>query len=127
MSDLFEFFASTVRCYIENDVLTIGMGDDGEMSDKFVIITRLDEEETVGAGAIGLQTNFTLQEYSNAISVLNVSRHAVEILISKEKEKKIGVGRIRVNYDSDKFSFDEFVRYIHLIFDNCNIDLRMSF
>lgn len=64
---IINFSANFVSCYTEYNVPVIGIGDDPEEPEHYIIISRfIDKNETIDE-AIGLQGYFLDAEVSNAI------------------------------------------------------------
>lgn len=141
------FFGSTVSCYTENGVLTIGIGNDAVDPTHFVIIARLDEDEdedddddddsneqedeTKSSGNftennIGIQTNFSRFESEAAISRISITGTHMQILIKSEKIDELGAQQIDINLIQDDSTLNELVRYLHQIFDDTTVELLIN-
>lgn len=79
------FFASTLKCYEEDGVLVIALGDHPEAPANFMMITRLDDEDnaTVDAG-IGFQTDHAEYERSDAIEKVTLRSGSLEVVVKPE-------------------------------------------
>lgn len=145
------FLGSTVSCYTENGVLTIGIGNDAVDPTHFVIIARLDEDEdededddddddddnnehedeTKSSGNfaennIGIQTNFSRYESEAAISRISITGTHMQILIKSEKIDELGAQQIDINLTQDNSTLNELVRYLHQIFDDTTVELLIN-
>jgi hypothetical protein len=129
MSVEIEFFAETVRCYTENEVLIIGLGDQGETPANFVIVTRFDETEDVEGNddAIGVQTNLSEREYSGVVNKITLTKNIFEILIKKYKIDEIEISRIKIGFDYSKIDSGKLIEYLHGIFDRSSVVLDISY
>ncbi|MCD5989843.1 hypothetical protein KDX30_18270 [Pseudomonas sp. CDFA 553] len=80
-----KFVASTIKCYEEDGVLIVALGDDPENPANFIIITRLDDEDnaTVNDG-IGFQTHQSEYEISNAIAKVSLHSDSLEVTVKPE-------------------------------------------
>jgi hypothetical protein len=80
-----KFVASTVKCYEEDGVLIVALGDDPEHPANFMIVTRLDDEDnaTVNDG-IGFQTHKSEYEMPNAIAKVSLRPDSLEIMVKPE-------------------------------------------
>ena len=125
---LFEFTGTTVHCYTENDVRTIGIGDDDFSPTNFVIISRLDEDEDEDLHHpvdknIGIQTNFSNFESEAAITAISLKENKLLITIKPEKIRELGAGQICISLNVNSAALRELARYLHLIFDEANLDI----
>lgn len=84
-SSMKSFVASTIRSYEEDGVMTVGLGDHPENPSNFIIITRLDDEDnaTVDDG-IGLLTDESKYERSNAIEKISYHSDRLELVVRPE-------------------------------------------
>lgn len=80
-----KFVASTIKCYEEDGVLIIALGDDPENPANFMMITRLDDEDnaTVNDG-IGFQTHEADYEMPDAIAKVSLRSDSLEVLVKPE-------------------------------------------
>ncbi|MCQ3001104.1 hypothetical protein NLO98_15220 [Pseudomonas syringae] len=80
-----KFVASTIKCYEEDGVLIVALGDDPENPANFIIITHLDDEDnaTVNDG-IGFQTHQSEYEISNAIAKVSLHSDSLEVTVKPE-------------------------------------------
>lgn len=80
-----KFVASTIKCYEENGVLIVALGDDPENPANFIIITRLDDEDnaTVNDG-IGFQTHEAEYEMPDAIAKFSLHSDSLEVTVKPE-------------------------------------------
>ncbi|RMS65585.1 hypothetical protein [Pseudomonas syringae] len=80
-----KFFASTIKCYEEDEVLVIALGDDQVAPSNFMIITRLDDEDnaTVNDG-IGFQTDQAEYEMHDAIEKVILRPDSLEVVVKSE-------------------------------------------
>lgn len=78
------FDATYIKCYEEDEVLTVAISDDAVDPQGFIIITRLDEEDSASIDAcIGLQTAAAEYEMADAIQKVSLSNNKLEIEIKK--------------------------------------------
>ncbi|MCD5975703.1 hypothetical protein [Pseudomonas quasicaspiana] len=80
-----KFVASTIKCYEEDGVLIVALGDDPENPANFMMITRLDDEDnaTVNDG-IGFQTHEADYEMPDAIAKVSLRSDSLEVLVKPE-------------------------------------------
>ena len=121
----FEFFAHVVKCYVENDVSTIGFSDNNEKPENYVIITRLDEDDLEPDDAVGIQTSLSGQEYTRSISKIDLKRENIEIYLNKDGMEKIGFKKIIIRFDEKNANIGQLIEYINNIFDDTNVILSV--
>lgn len=80
-----KFFASTIKCYEEDDVLVVALSDGPVDPANFMIITRLDDEDnhTLDEG-IGFQTDQAEYEMSDAIEKVILRSDSLEVVVKSE-------------------------------------------
>ncbi|WP_449506757.1 hypothetical protein [Enterobacter hormaechei] len=71
MSNVKNLIAACINCYEENDVFTIGIGDDRHDPKNFIIIGRFDEDELPVNECIGFQSESTEYELTDSIRSLH--------------------------------------------------------
>ncbi|NHZ38518.1 hypothetical protein [Massilia rubra] len=121
MKTLYEFIGSTVSCYIENEVITIAIGNDEIDPSEYIIITRLDEYDNpdeISDVATGFQTS--LSEYESAAAVAEIKLHGNEmkILIKPKKITEVGAEHIKITLATDGGAMSQPTKYLHCIFDD---------
>ncbi|GGF44825.1 hypothetical protein GCM10011611_59030 [Aliidongia dinghuensis] len=120
MAKILKFFANVVRCYVEDDVITVGFGDDDYAPKAYTIITRFDDEEenySEGEGPIGIQTNLSEIESSSAIASIELKDNFIKIKINERKRTYVGVDEIIIEFEPSKENVDSINKYFHMIFD----------
>jgi hypothetical protein len=121
-----KFFANVVRCFTENDVITLGLSDSDFSPDKYVIITYFgDDIENLrdGDDGIGIQTNLSIRENSSAISKIIVGRDFLNIFIRSDKTKIVGVSKIEIKFSEEKNYQNEIRDYLEKILMNSDAEL----
>ena len=80
-----KFVASTIKCYEEDGVLIVALGDAPENPANFMMITRLDDEDnaTVNDG-IGFQTHEAEYEIPDAIAKVSLHSDSLEVTVKPE-------------------------------------------
>lgn len=124
--DILEFSASAVSCYTENDVVTIGVGDDEHSPEHYLIITYLEEGNSPKDTEIGLQTNLSETECSAAISQIKLKTRLMEIFIRKEMVPIVGASTIRVHLDCNSTELTKLSRYLSSVFDGSGTQLNIE-
>ena len=93
------FFASTIKYYEEDEVLTVALGDDADNPSNFLIITRLDDEDNASVDdGIGLLTDQAKYEVSGAITKVLLGLNSLEVIIKPEFTEFFGDSSIGVEF-----------------------------
>ncbi len=88
------FVASTLRCYEEDDVLVVALGDDAQAPANFIIITRLDDDDHASVEeGIGFHTDQAEYERSDAIEKVIFSPDSLEVVVKPEYAEFFGDSR----------------------------------
>ncbi|MBC2214027.1 hypothetical protein HCA87_00455 [Listeria welshimeri] len=120
------FDATIINCYTENDVVTIGIGDDEIAPNNYIIISRLDEDGVDTNDSIGFQTSESSREYSNAINLVKVKKHLIEVRITEDKVKEIGVSVIKISFNPNKVDMNLFFNYLRNIFIGSSVIINIT-
>jgi|GEM_PF-4773168 len=120
-----EFTASTVSCYTENDVLTIGVGDDPVSPKNYIIISRLDDGGSVD-DSIGIQTHLSEAEVSDAIKEIYLSLDKLIIKIEDRKKDDVHASEIVALLPRDDPGFDQLKKYVHEIFYGSSVHINVN-
>lgn len=116
------FLGTVINCYIENDVLIIGIGNDKISPNQYLIISKLNEDE-IGE-SIGIQTYLSDIEIVNAIDSLVLKFNYLIINIKRNKENEVGARKIIVKFkDIDLVLL---AKYINDIFLNSSITIEIE-
>ncbi|PIT58734.1 hypothetical protein [Snodgrassella alvi] len=122
MAKEIRFFASVLSCYTENDVLTIGIGNDPILPDRYLIISRFDDGEI--DDSIGIQTYISEIEVANAIENIVLKKNSFTIDIKKKKENEVCARKIIINFDN--IDTNLLVKYINEIFLNSSVKVIIN-
>ncbi len=120
--------ASTIKCYEEDGVLIVALGDNPENPANFMIITRLDDENnaTVNDG-IGFQTHEAEYEMSNAIAKVSLRSDSLEVVVKPEFTDFFGgssfVAEIPKGSNDSSTQFSELKDALQTIFSGAQIEL----
>lgn len=123
-----KFVASTIKCYEEDGVLIVALGDDSESPANFMIITRLDDEDnaTVNDG-IGLQTHQAEYEISNAIAKVSLHSDSLEVMVKPEFIDFFGnssfVAEIPPDSNNSSTQFSALKDALQTIFSGAEVEL----
>ncbi|MBL3831570.1 hypothetical protein EGU77_29925 [Pseudomonas syringae pv. theae] len=80
-----KFFATTIKCYEEDDVLIIALSDGSVAPSNFMIITRLDDEDNAMVNdGIGFQTDQAEYEMPDAIEKVVLRSDSLEVVVKPE-------------------------------------------
>lgn len=116
------FFATTINCYTENDVLIVGIGNHAISPDRYLIISRFDEGEI--DDAIGIQTNNSTMEVANAISNLFLRKNSLTIEIKADKQYLVGEQTLTTEFTDQNITL--LIKYIKKIFLGSSVNLSID-
>lgn len=124
MSNVNSFSAMCVNCYKEDDVLTIGVGDDTHEPKNFIIIGRFYEDEVPVNECIGFQSESTKYELTDAISSVQLIEDKLVIVLNDDAAKKIGIREYHVVSPAAKDS-KTLGKYLREVFDDSDVPLQL--
>lgn len=130
MSNIIKFFISTVTSYTEDDVDIIAFGDDDEMPQNYVIISRFDDpgaDDSPRDEMIGIQTSQSAYEVSAAILSIKLSRNSIEIVIRDELADKVGANILVADFSINDNSFENLRKYVERIILGSNINFMKGY
>lgn len=108
------FTATEVNCYVEDDVTSIGIGDDAVSPDHFIILSRFDEEDEDVDNTIGLMTHLSDIEAINTIKKIILVREKMVISLASQ------VG-ITINLSIEDSHFNQLHDYLLQILQGSSI------
>lgn len=124
MNKIKEFTAVCVNCYEEDDVLTIGVGDDAHDPINFIIIGRFDEDELPVNECIGFQSEATEYEIANAIQSIQIRNNELVIVLNDDTANKAGVREYHADISTVKDT-DLLTQYLRKVFDGSDVILKL--
>lgn len=108
-----------INCYTENDVITIGIGDDPMVSKNYLIISRFDEYDI--DNSIGIQTSLSDYEIENAIDEIIFEKKTLIIKIKEMKVKEVNNEIITVKFSNQNIDYKLLNDYFHKIVKGSSI------
>ncbi|ELE9705870.1 hypothetical protein HV357_12300 [Enterobacter cloacae] len=124
MSNVKNFIAACINCYEENDVFTIGIGDDSHDPKNFIIIGRFDEDELPVNECIGFQSESTEYELTDSIRSVQLTEDKLVIVLNEDVAKKIGIREYHVVIPAAKDS-KTLGKYLREVFDDSDVPLQL--
>lgn len=124
MSNVKNLIAAYINCFEENDVLTIGIGDDTHDPKNFIIIGRFDEDELPINDCIGFQSESTEYELTDSIRSVQLTDGKLVIVLNDDAAKKIGISEYRVVIRAAK-DFKSLEKYLREMFDGSDVPLQL--
>lgn len=94
MRNVKNFAATCINCTEEDDVLTIGVGDDDYDPKNFIIIGRFDEDELPVNECIGFQSESTEYELTDSIRSVQLTDDKLVIVLNDDAAKKLASANI---------------------------------
>ncbi|WP_375602711.1 Imm10 family immunity protein [Enterobacter hormaechei] len=124
MRNVKKFAATCINCTEEDDVLTIGVGDDDYDPKNFIIIGRFDEDELPVNECIGFQSESTEYELTDSIRSVQLTDDKLVIVLNDDAAKKIGISEYHVDITAAKDS-NSLARYLREMFDGSDVPLQL--
>lgn len=124
MNKIKKFTAVCVNCYEEDDVLTIGVGDDDHDPKNFVIIGRFDEDELPVNECIGFQSEATEHEIADAIQSIQLRTNELVIVLNDNTANKVGVREYHAVISTMKDT-ELLKQYLREAFDGSDVILQL--
>lgn len=122
-----KFAAAAIKCYEEDEVLTVALGDDFKNPSNFLVITRLDDEDNASVDdGIGLLTEYANYEMSGAISEVVLGLNSLEVVVKPEFTDFFGSLSIVAEFlpRSNELSINylDLKQWLHDIFEGSNVN-----
>ena len=124
MVEIKELKASCINCYEEDDVLTIGVGDDANDPKNFIIIGRFDEDELPVNECIGFQSDATEYEIADAIQSVQLDTDKLVIVLNDAAANKVGVREYHAVISKIKDAA-LLTQYLQKVFDGSDVNLQL--
>lgn len=124
MRNVKNFAATCINCTEEDDVLTIGVGDDDYDPKNFIIIGRFDEDELPVNECIGFQSESTEYELTDSIHSVQLTDDKLVIVLNDDAAKKIGISEYHVVIPAAKDS-KSLAKYLREMFDGSDVPLQL--
>ncbi|MGF3808547.1 hypothetical protein L6Y89_05505 [Enterobacter mori] len=124
MRNVKNFAATCINCTEEDDVLTIGVGDDDYDPKNFIIIGRFDEDELPVNECIGFQSESTEYELTDSIRSVLLTDDKLVIVLNDDAAKKIGISEYHVVIPAAKDP-KSLAKYLREMFDGSDVPLQL--
>ena len=124
MRNVKNFAATCINCTEEDDVLTIGVGDDDYDPKNFIIIGRFDEDELPVNECIGFLSESTEYELTDSIRSVQLTDDKRVIVLNDDAAKKIGISEYHVVIPAAKDS-KSLAKYLREMFDGSDVPLQL--
>ncbi|RHI04029.1 hypothetical protein DW184_09975 [Enterobacter cloacae] len=124
MSNVNNFSAMCINYYEEDDVFTIGIGDDSHDPKNFIIIGRFDEDELPVNECIGFQSESTEHELRDSIRSVLFTEDKLVIALNVDAVKMIGIREYHVDIPAAKDS-KYLEKYLREVFDGSDVPLQL--
>lgn len=124
MRNVKNFAATCINCTEEDDVLTIGVGDDDYDPKNFIIIGRFDEDELPVNECIGFQSESTEYELTDSIRSVQLTDDKLVIVLNDDAAKKIGISEYHVVIPAAKDS-KSLAKHLREMFDGSDVPLQL--
>ncbi|MFX2608698.1 hypothetical protein [Enterobacter mori] len=125
MSNVKNIIAASINCYEENDVLTVGIGDDNHDPKNFIIIGRFDEDELPVNECIGFQSESTEYELTDSIRSVQLTEDKLVIVLNEDAVKMIGIREYHVVIPAGKDS-KSLGKCLREVFEGSDVPLQLS-
>ncbi|MCU5775254.1 Imm10 family immunity protein [Erwiniaceae bacterium BAC15a-03b] len=124
MSNTKKFTAKCVNCTNEDDVLTIGVGDDDQDPKNFFMIGRFDEDDLSVDECIGFQTEATNFEVAGSIESVVLTADKLSVTINSKGEAEAGNKEFEALLP-EKYDLTKLKIYLTEIFDGSRVKLTL--
>lgn len=124
MSNVKSLIAACINCYEENDVFTIGVGDDSHDPKNFIIIGRFDEDELPVHECIGFQSESTEYELTDSICSVQLTEDKLVIVLNENAVKMIGIREYHVVIPAAKDS-KSLGKCLREVFEGSDVPLQL--
>ncbi|WP_130626538.1 Imm10 family immunity protein [Enterobacter sp. A8] len=125
MSIIKNLVATCINCAEENDVLTIGIGDDSHDPKNFIIIGRFDEDELSVNECICFQSESTEYELTDSIRSVQLIEDKLVIVLNEDAVKMIGIREYHVVIPAAKDS-KSLGKCLWEVFEGSDVPLELS-
>ncbi|MBN6399441.1 hypothetical protein M2M22_17455 [Enterobacter hormaechei] len=125
MSNVKNIIAACINCYEENDVFTIGIGDDNHDPKNFIIIGRYDEDELPVNECIGFQSDSSEYELTDSIRSVQLTEDKLVIVLNENAVKMIGIREYHVVIPAAKDS-KSLGKCLREVFEGSDVPLQLS-
>ncbi|MGE9553171.1 hypothetical protein ACQPT2_18665 [Erwinia amylovora] len=122
MSNEKKFVGTCVSCTDEDDVLTIGVGDDDSDPENFFIIGRFDEDDLSVDECIGFQSDATEYEIAGAVASVTLDKNVITVSLHQHAADKTGISQYSADISSTE-NLTELKEYLRDIFDGSKANL----
>ncbi|KLG16248.1 hypothetical protein YA52_17610 [Enterobacter roggenkampii] len=126
MSNVKNLIAACINCYKENDVFTIGIGDDNHGPKNFIIIGRFDENELPVNECIGFQSESTEYELTDSIRSVQLTEDKLVIVLNEDAVKMIGITEYHVVIPTAEDS-KSLGKYLREVFEGSDVPLQLPY
>lgn len=114
MSTDIVFIATSVNCYVEDEVTVIGISDSDISPDNFIILTRFDEDEESVDNRIGLITHLSDIEAIHAIKQITIGRDIFILVLNNDIQ-------ITAHLNVDETDFIQLKTYLFALLKDSHI------
>lgn len=127
MKKIISFDGNIVKCYTEDEVKIIAIGDGEIEPDNYIIISRLKEEKGKNTrDSIYLDSSTADIGYYGAIERISIFNDAIEIVISDNKQAKMNASEFKVNIEQKPINLQLLLQYVKDIFSEDMIDIKLT-
>ncbi|WP_414501891.1 hypothetical protein [Zymobacter sp. IVIA_5232.4 C2] len=125
MQDIHRFEATSVSCFSENGVDIIGLSDDDQEPEHFVVLMQMREEGIPGEQSIEMQTEATGRPVTGSFMAVRLAGHHMQVALTEEWQELLGYGTIEVILP-ERHEHQLLAQYLHLCLDDTAIELTID-
>lgn len=123
MPDIQRFNATSVSYFSENSVDIIGLSDDDQEPDHFVVVMHLSQNERSPLHCIELQTEAMVHPLAGAIQAVTLSAQQLMITLTDSARAELGYRALEVTLP-ERHERQLLLQYLHLCFDDAALTIE---
>lgn len=125
MINIQTFNAVCISCSDEDDVLTIGVGDDNHDPKSYFIIGRFDEDGLSVDECIGFQSDSTEYELAGAIEAILLNSNSLIVTLNERAANKTGFKHYKADIQ-EKSDTTQLKIFIQDIFSDSTVSIKVE-
>ncbi|MCD8176924.1 MAG: hypothetical protein LUE98_05660 [Tannerellaceae bacterium] len=118
----FTFYASTINCVTDCEVLIIGIGDDDIEPENYIILSYLDGDED----GVDIESSRSVRHQYDAIESIEIKDRVITLVIKEDKIEIVGFRTAIIEYNPEEIDEVNFFLYLNQIFTDSGIKFSIS-
>lgn len=125
MPDTRRFKAKSVSCFSENSIDIIGLSDDDQKPDHFVVVIHLSGDGRSPLHCIELQTEAMVHPLAGAIQAVRLSAQQLIIMLTDSAHAELGYRALDITLPK-QHERQLLLQYLHVCFDDVALTIEGS-